>query len=44
MSKGERNGVYELPNKFGDYGLDYSTELKGWNYKIASVWILVDYL
>ena len=26
---------YKLPNKFGDYGLDYSTELDGWNYKIA---------
>ena len=26
---------YKLPNKFGDYGLDYCTELDGWNYKIA---------
>lgn len=25
---------YKLPNKFGDYGLDYCTELKGWDYKI----------
>lgn len=29
---------YKLPNKFGDYGLDYCTELKGWNYKIAFVY------
>ena len=26
---------YKLPNKFGDYDLDYHTKLDGWNYKIA---------
>lgn len=26
---------YKLPNKLGDYSLDYCTELEGWGYKVA---------
>lgn len=26
---------YKLPNKFGDYGLDYCTEIEGYDYKVA---------
>lgn len=26
---------YKLPNKFGDYSLDYCTELEGWDYKVV---------
>lgn len=26
---------YKLPNKFGDYGLDYCTDIEGYNYGVA---------
>lgn len=26
---------YKLPDKFGDYALDYSTEIEGYDYKVA---------